>query len=94
LIFVVYGIARIGKSTVAKTVAEHSAERVLLEGRRQWEVGQVAIPRSRHCPALIEHINMALEQDPGLTERDRVKQFHSLIVKPLQQHLEEQSPSS
>jgi hypothetical protein len=94
-IYVLYGVAGIGKSTVAKTVAEQAANDGTLgasfffsrdEDNRKTAKSfftTLAYHLCRHDPAIAEQINMTLEGDPEIVERDPVQQFNHLIAKPL-----------
>lgn len=100
-IYILYGIAGIGKSTVAKTLAERTARSNALgasfffsreEDNRKtarWFFPALAYQLSRHNEHLAEHINDALEQDPGVMGRDIHTQFISLIADPLGRLAEE-----
>ena len=95
-IYVLYGVAGIGKSTVAKTVAERAANSRTLgasflfsrdEDNRKTVKSfftTLAYQFSYHYPAIAERINMILEGDPEVVERDPIHQFDRLIAKPLQ----------
>lgn len=99
-IYILYGIAGIGKSTVAKTLAEHTARSNALgasfffsrdEDQRKtarWLFPTLAYHLARYNKELAEHINHALEQDPSVVGRDIRVQFKSLIATPLQRHAE------
>ena len=103
-IYVLYGIARIGKSTVAKTVAERAARDKVLgasfffsRGGGNKESAKSFFPTlayyiSYHHRALATRINKAVEEDPELTGRGLVRQFDQLITQPLQTPLAGQRP--
>lgn len=93
-IYVLYGIAGIGKSTIAKTLAEYSAQSKYLaasfffsrdeEGRRTPRgffptlAYQLACNETFTC-----YVREALQQDPDAPHRAIQMQFDSLIAQPL-----------
>ena len=95
-IYILYGVAGIGKSTVAKTVAEHAAKDGTLgasfffsrdeDNRKSAKsfFNTLAYHLAYHYPMFAERINVALEEDPELVERDPIQQFNRLIATPLQ----------
>ena len=96
-IYILYGVAGIGKSTVAKTVAEHAAKDGTLgggsfifsrdEGKRKTAKSvftTLAYHLAYYYPVIAERITVTLEQDPEVAERDPIQQFNRLIAKPLQ----------
>jgi len=95
-IFVLYGVAGIGKSTVSKTVAERADELYVLGASfffsRDEESRKTAksfFPTLAYQLACYDeefawHVNQALEHDPGAAGRDLRTQFRALVVKPLQ----------
>src|SRR6266852_6353386 len=94
-IFVLYGIAGIGKSTVAKTVAERAANEKTLGASFFFSRDEdtrktlksffttLAYQLSCHYPQIAEQTNIALEKAPDVAERDPVYQIHRLIATPL-----------
>ena len=94
-IYILYGVAGIGKSTVAKTVAERAANEKTLgasfffsrdEGNRKTLKSfctTLAYQLSCHHPKIAEQTNATLEEAPEVAERDPVHQFDRLIAKPL-----------
>jgi hypothetical protein len=94
-IYVLYGVAGIGKSTVAKTVAERAANEETLgasfffsrdeDNRKTLKsfFTTLAYQLSCHYPKIAEQTNIALEKAPDVAERDPVYQFDCLIAKPL-----------
>ena len=95
LIYVLYGIAGIGKSTVAKTVAENAAGNGTLGGsfffardedsRKSAKMffSTLAYNLAYRYPSLTTPVNAALEKDPELTGRGPHRQFDCLIAQPL-----------
>jgi predicted AAA+ superfamily ATPase len=92
-IYVLYGIAGIGKSTVAKTAAERAAHNKVLgasfffsrdEDNRKSAKSFFSTLAYHLSPALARRISMTVEEDPELTGRDPLKQFDRLIARPLQ----------
>ena len=100
-IYILYGIAGIGKSTVAKTVAERAARDKNLGASFFFSRGEdstklaksffptLAYQLSYYHPALTERINAVIDEDPELIGRDPLKQFDRLIAQPLQMLLNE-----
>jgi len=103
-IYILYGIAGIGKSTVAKTVAERAANDGTLgasfffsrdeDNRKSAKsfFNTLAYHLAYHYPMFAERINVALEEDPELVERDPIQQFNRLIAKPLQTPIGGENP--
>jgi len=95
-IYILYGVAGIGKSTVAKTVAERAAKDGTLgasfffsrdeDNRKSAKsfFNTLAYHLAYHHPVIAERINVTLEEDPELVERDPIQQFNRLIADPLQ----------
>lgn len=95
-IYVLYGIAGIGKSTVAKTVAERAADYKILgasfffsRGEERRNTGKSLFPTlayylAHRYPELAVRINDALEENHDVVQRDLRIQFDLLIAKPLQ----------
>src|SRR5580693_2287132 len=95
-IYILYGVAGIGKSTVAKTVAERAARDGTLgasfffsrdeDNRKSAKsfFNTLAYHLAYHHPVIAERINVTLEEDPELLERDPLQQFNRLIAQPLQ----------
>ena len=100
-IYVLYGVAGIGKSTVAKTVAEHAANDNALgasfffsrnEDNRKSAKSlfpTLAYHLSCHYPVLADRINTALNRGSEPKGKDLVRQFDRLIARPLQKPLQE-----
>ena len=100
-IYVLYGVAGIGKSTVAKTVAEHAANDNALgasfffsrnEDNRKSAKSlfpTLAYHLSCHYPVLADRINTALNGGSEPKGKDLVRQFDCLIARPLQKPLQE-----
>jgi hypothetical protein len=98
-IYVLYGVAGIGKSTVAKSIAERAAGICTLgasfffsrneESRKTARhfFPTLAYQLARYNRAFAADINGALEEDPGAAEHDLRQQFYSLIAKPLRSAL-------
>ena len=94
-IFVLYGVAGIGKSTVAKTVAEHAADINVLGASfffsRNEETRKtaksffptLAYHLARHDEDIARCVNEALEKDPDAAGRGLAEQFHLLIAEPI-----------
>ena len=93
-IYVLYGIAGIGKSTVAKTVAERADGETLgasfffsrdEDNRKTLKsfFTTIAYQLSCHYPKIAEQTNITLEEAPEVVERDPVHQFDCLVAKPL-----------
>jgi hypothetical protein len=96
-IYLLYGVAGIGKSTTAKTLAERGADVHALgasfffsreevdTGRKtaRWFVPTLAAHLARYDLKLAKHINSVLENDHNIAGRDIRKQFRSLIAEPL-----------
>jgi hypothetical protein len=95
-IYILYGVAGIGKSTVAKTLAERAADANVLgasfffsrdEDNRKTArrfFPTLADHLARYDETFAKHVNIALEKDPNIAGRDIRKQFDSLIATPLQ----------
>jgi hypothetical protein len=100
-IYILYGIAGIGKSTVAKTLAQRAARSNTLgasfffsrdEDNRKtarWFFQALAYHLARYSKEFGERMNDALEQDPGAPGRHARAQFKSLIATPLGRSMEE-----
>jgi len=94
-IYILYGIAGIGKSTVAKTLAERAAARRILgssfffsrdEHSRKTAKSffqTVAYQLAHRYPEFAVRINKALEEDRNVAQRDPQRQFDLLISDPL-----------
>jgi len=94
-IYVLHGVAGIGKSTVAKSIAERAAKNHTLgasfffsrnEKRRRTAKSffpTLAYQLARYHQAFAVHIDKALEEDPGAAKRGLRQQFYPLIVTPL-----------
>lgn len=103
-IYVLYGVAGIGKSTVAKTVAERAAGDKILgasfffsrdEDKRKTAkllFTTLAYHLSYHYPAIAEQISTTLKADPEVAERDPIQQFDRLIARPLQTTIRGENP--
>jgi len=103
-IYILYGVAGIGKSTVAKTVAERAAKDGTLgasfffsrdeDNRKSAKsfFNTLAYHLAYRYPVIAERINVALEEDPELVERDPIQQFNRLIAKPLQMPVGGENP--
>jgi len=103
-IYILYGVAGIGKSTVAKTVAERAAKDGTLgasfffsrdeDNRKSAKsvFNTLAYHLAYHHPMIAEQINVTLEEDPEVVERDPIQQFNSLIAKPLQTLVSGENP--
>jgi len=95
-IYILYGVAGIGKSTVAKTVAEGAALGGTLgasfffsrdeDNRKSAKsfFNTLAYHLAYHHPVIAERINVTLDEDPEVVERDPIQQFNHLIAEPLQ----------
>jgi len=95
-IYILYGVAGIGKSTVAKTVAEHAAKDGTLGGTFFFSRDEdkrkkakslfttLAYHLAYYYPVIAERVKVALAEDPEVVERDPIQQFNRLIAKPLQ----------
>jgi len=95
-IYILYGIAGIGKSTVAKTVAEQAAMNRVLgssfffsrnEDNRKTAKSffqTLAYHLAHRYSELSVRINEVLEEDRDVAQRNPRKQFGLLIAKPLQ----------
>src|SRR6266849_6117053 len=100
-IYVLYGVAGIGKSTVAKTVAERAANEKTLgasfffsrdeDNRKTLKsfFTTLAYQLSRHYPSIAEETNTTLEEAPQVAEHDPVYQFDRLIATPLRTAIRE-----
>src|SRR6266852_3993930 len=94
-IYILYGVAGIGKSTVAKTVAERAANEETLGASFFFSRDEdnrntlksffttLAFQLACHYPQIAEQTNIALEKAPDVAERDPVYQIHRLIATPL-----------
>ena len=94
-IYVLYGVAGIGKSTVAKTLAERAAEANVLgasfffsRNEDNRKTARLFFPTlanhlARYDDTFARHVNKVLEDDPDAAGRDIRKQFDSLIARPL-----------
>ena len=103
-IYVLYGVAGIGKSTVAKTLAERAAKDDVLgasfffsrsednrkTARRVFPT--LAYHLALYHDSLAARISEALERDPDASRRDIPKQFGSLIAQALQPTMARQAP--
>ena len=102
--YILYGIAGIGKSTVAKTLAEHAAKSHTLgasfffsrdEDNRKtarWFFPVLAYHLSRYNLDYARRISDALEQDPDTSGLGMRAQLESLIAKPLGPVMKEGKP--
>src|ERR1700733_1457747 len=103
-IYVLYGVAGIGKSTVAKSVSRRAAAIGILgasfffsRSESNRKTAQSLFPTLAYQLALRNRefnrqLNMALRNDGGATERDLQEQFSSLLVRPLQPLMTEGNP--
>jgi hypothetical protein len=103
-IYILYGIAGIGKSTVAKTLAERTAKYKVLgasfffsrdEDNRKtakWFFSVLAYHLARYDEDCARCINHALQLDPDAAGRDIRAQCDSLIAKPLQHVMKKGKP--
>lgn len=103
-IYALCGVAGIGKSTIAKTVAEQAAEDNVLgasfffsrdeNNRKSAESfsATLAYHLSRRYPVIAEQIRVTLEGDPEMLERDPIQQFDHLVARPLQTQIKEDKP--
>lgn len=94
-IYVLHGIAGIGKSTIAQTVAERAAELGYLgasfffsrneERRKNAKLffSSVAFQLSQHDPDFAIRIGMALEHAPDAASKRLPDQLKELIIDPL-----------
>jgi len=94
-IYILYGIAGIGKSTVAKTLAERAAARRILgssfffsrdEHSRKTAKSffqTVAYQLAHRYSEFAVRINKVLEEDRNVAQRDPQRQFDLLIREPL-----------
>jgi len=95
-IYVLYGVAGIGKSTVAKTLAEHAADANVLgasfffsgdEDNRKTSrlfFPTLAYHLARYDDTFAHCVNELLEKDPDAAGRDIRRQFNTLIARPLE----------
>jgi hypothetical protein len=103
-VYLLYGVAGIGKSTVAKTAAEYAANDKTLgasfffsrdEDNRKTAKSlftTLAYHLAYHYPVIAERINKVLEGDPEVVERDPIQQFDRLIARPLQAPIDSENP--
>jgi len=96
-IYILYGIAGIGKSTVAKTVAERAAGNGILGGSFFFSRGEVDRKTARSFfPTLAYQLALhyaefawciygLIEENRDVAQRDIRKQFNILIATPLRQ---------
>jgi hypothetical protein len=94
-IYILYGVAGVGKSTVAKSIAERAAVRRDLgasfffsrneESRKtaKYFLPTLAYQLAQYNRSFASRINEVLEEDPAAAEHDFRQQFYSLIAKPL-----------
>jgi gluconate kinase len=97
-IYVLHGIAGIGKSTIAQTIAQRAAELGYLgasfffsrneEHRKSGKLffSTIALQLSQHDPAFASHIGAALERVPDAATRRIPDQLKELIINPLHEH--------
>jgi len=95
-IYVLFGVAGIGKSTIAQSVAKIAADDNLLgasfffsgdqEKRStvRWLFPTLAYYLSCHHAELAARVGEALTTSPDIADRNLREQFESLIVEPLQ----------
>ena len=95
-IYVLDGLAGIGKSTVAKTVAKYARERGWLgasflfskteDDRKSAKLffGTVAFQLSQYSQEIALRIGEALERKPDASKQQLQDQFQDLIIHPLQ----------
>ena len=100
----IYGVAGIGKSTIAKTIAERAANDKTLgasfffsrdeENRKTAKsfFTTLAYHLFYHYPAIAERINVTLERDPAVVDRDPIQQFDRLTAKPLRTPIGGENP--
>ena len=102
-IYVLHGVAGIGKSTVSKSIAESAAARGVLgasfffsRSEENRNTARSLFPTLAHQLSLhnrefSRQLSTALQVDSGATERDLQAQFSSLLAQPLRV-LEEGGP--
>jgi len=95
-VYVLHGVAGIGKSTVSKTLAERTAKDNLLgasfffsRDEDNRKTARSLFPTLAYHLALYDtsfaaRISDALDRDPSVPRRDIRKQLDSLIAEPLQ----------
>ena len=103
-IYVLHGVAGIGKSTVSKSVAERAAATGVLgasfffsrneETRRTARslFPTLAYQLSSHNHEFSQQLKMSLQDDRGAAGRDLQRQFSSLISRPFQSSAAERDP--
>ena len=103
-IYILYGIAGIGKSTVAKTLAERTAQSGNLgatfffsrdvDNRKtaRWLYPVLAYHLAGYNGDYARRINDALKQDPDAPGRSLRAQLDSLIAKPLEPVMKQGEP--
>lgn len=96
-IYVLYGIAGIGKSTVAQTIAENAARKEKLlasfffsRAEDKLKSGDdffstLAFQMAYHDAQLAAQISAALEVTPNILQKQLEAQFEALVVKPVQE---------
>ena len=94
-IYVLHGVAGIGKSTVSKSIAESAATRGVLgasfffsRSEENRNTARSLFPTLAHQLSLhnrefSRQLSTALEVDCGAAERDLQAQFSSLLAQPL-----------
>ena len=104
-IYVLSGVAGIGKSTVAQSVAEIAAEEKLLgasfffsgdQDKRKtarWLFPTLAYYLSCRYPEFAMRIGETLIKNPDITQRNLREQFKYLIIEPLQASQERKGPT-
>ncbi|KAF9456301.1 hypothetical protein BDZ94DRAFT_417130 [Collybia nuda] len=103
-IYALYGIAGIGKTTVAQTVAEYAASKNMLGasfffsrakedcGKGDYFISTLASQLAQYDAHLADHIASALLSDPGAPSKALAFQMKHLIIEPIQKANLSQSP--
>lgn len=105
-VYVLYGVAGIGKSTVSKTLAERVTQGNInalgasfffsrdedSRNTARWFFPTLAYQLAIYDELFAARISKALAQDPDTPGRDIRKQFDRLIAQPLQPVLARQAP--
>jgi hypothetical protein len=105
-IFWLNGMAGTGKSTIARTVANHFSNRNRLgasfffskgsgdRGRAKYLLSTMAVQMTRALPVVRKYVSEAISKHPGIAQQTMPEQWNKLILEPLRTAIDHQHLSS